>query len=436
MRWRKQDGRIRRAAAALLGAGALSLFALSGVAHAGPENPVGTPTQVSAMQVDDAVFTWSLNEQTNARSHNPGAINFLAAGLADPGRGGAVLPASKWQAAAGNVTIQKRDSAGAWQTATWAGLGTDAAGAPIDVYGPFSGHRVHLTAGSGTLDPAADDASLSWSGTFTVVYYAGNTVFTITDPVLTLSGGVGTVTAQIGGWDADRNDPSLWAAVPPQRVSVADLTGVDVTETGLVANPAYGGVQVDGSVPQTRTGTSWGSFPASMIAFLGPLGVDQFWYSTGLQSDWTKVPAPVVVGYAGEEPSAPPPASAAPSPSATPKNNVTRPPKQTPSPGPGKSTASAPSATVPAQPAEQSVLQPLEEPAARAPLVPERAAATASDAQAAGGNAVQPVAVSAASVSPAPAPAAASLGTHPGWWIGGLLLMAAAALLLVPGPRP
>ncbi|WP_185995647.1 hypothetical protein [Nocardioides campestrisoli] len=422
MRWRERSGRVRRSAAALLGAGALALLTVSGAAHASTETP--EPSS-GPLAVDDAVFTWSLNEQTNARSHNPGAINFLAAGVADPGRGGAILPSSKWQATAGPVTIQKRDGAGAWRTATWAGLSTDATGAPIDIYGPFSGHRVHIGAGTGTLDPVAEDATLAWSGTFTVVYYGGNTVFTVTDPVLEVRGGTGTLTAQLGGWDADRNDPTLWSPVPPQRVTVTDLAGVDVTETGLVATPAYAGVQVDGTVPQSRTGESWGSFPPAMIAFLAPLGVDQFWYSTGLQSDWTKLPAPVVVGYGGGEPPAEPVPSASAKPSPKPNNEVVKPPRRTPTPKP------APARTPAAAPV------PVSSPVVAAPsggaAVPPAAADDALGAVGAVGAAAnQPVVVSAATVSPALAPASAAPGTHPGWWIGGLLLLAAAALLLVP----
>ena len=57
----------------------------------------------------------------------------------------------------------------------------------------------------------------------------------------------------------------------------------------------------------------------------------------------------------------------------------------------------------------------------------------------AGAPVVQPVVVAAtpqtSDLTTNLAAASAVDGTHPGWWIGGLLLLAAAGLLLVPAPR-
>ena len=379
--------------------------------------PVSTAAQGAPVEVSDATFAWSLNDQTNARSHNPVAINFLAAGVADPGRGGAALPASSWQATAGNVTIQKLAADGSWQRATWAGLGTDASGASIGIHGPYSGHRVQLSAGVGTLDADTDSARLAWSGTFTVVYYGGNSVFTVTDPVLEVTAGAGTVTGVLGGWSADRTDPTVWQPVAAQRVAIADLAGVDVTEAGLVTTPAYAGVSVEGSVPQHRSGLAWGSFPASMVAFLAPLGVDQFWYSTGLQSDGTKVPAPITVGLgAGPDPASP---SATPTKQPTkqptrqptPQNQVTPPPTSAP-----RSTSNPPAPTV---------------------TVTETAQPATDVPTAAAGVRPAPDLVQVSATTPATVgtPAAGSNGTHPAWWLGGALLLGAAALLLAPTRR-
>lgn len=385
--------------------------------------PAATQAHEGAIEVDDAVFAWSLNDQTNARSHNPAAINFLSAAIADPGSGGATLPSTRWQAEAGNVAIQKLDAAGTWQPATWAGLGTDATGAAIGIYGPFSGHRVRIGAGTGTFDATADTAHLSWVGTFTVVYYSGNSVFTVTDPVLEVVGGTGSVSATLGGWAADRTDPTAWYPVAPQRVVIAALAGVDVTETAMIAIPAYDGVVVEGSVPQARTGQRWGSFPAPMVAFLTPLGVDQFWYSTGLQADSTKFPAPITVGYgAAEPPSAQPTGKPTPTPTPTPTNTAThRPtpqhqpkPSPTASPTPGQSPMAMPAPVVP--PAVGPPTRVIRELAA--PDLVQVAAATgpsvAADSSAAGGPAS---------------------GAHPGWWLGAVLLLAAAGLLLSPRRR-
>lgn len=387
---------------------------------------VATSTTASAetpIVVTDATFSWSLNDQTNARSHNPAAINFLSAGVADPGRGGASVTQAQWSAASGAVSVQKRDAAGAWQSATWTGLGTDAHGTAIGITGPFSGHRVLLSAGTGTLDPVADSASLSWAGTFSVVYYGGNSIFTVTDPSLEVAAGAGSVTAVLGGWESGRDDPTAWSPLPPERVQVAALSGVDITESGAVATPAYRGVEVAGTTDQTRTGADWGSFPAPMIGYLAKLGIDQFWYSTGLSSDPTKVPQPISIGYAGGTPAESTPTTAAATPTTAPSNPVRQPPPVEPAKPPAPPPSPAPSSTEVAQPVE--VLPT----AAVTPALPARTPAGATGGPHSG-PAISPVQVTA---EPAATPAATATVT--GWWAGGVLLLAAGLLLIVPARR-
>lgn len=415
MRRRDLVRRSSAAVAAVLGIGVL----LTGAGAA------SQPVASAPLEVADATFAWSISDQTNARSHNPAAINFLSAGAADPGGGGRTLKQSQWAATVGSVTIQKVDAAGVWQPATWDGLGTDASGASIGVSGPYSGHRVLLSAGAGTLDADTDTAHLAWAGTFSVVYYGGNSVFTVTDPVLDLAGGTGAVTAVLGGWAADRDDPSIWTALAPQRVTIADVSGVDVTESGALATPAYRGVSVTGTSTQVRTGADWGSFPPSMVAYLTQMGIDAFWYSTGASNDPTKVAQAFTVGYSGvvPTPTAAPTTAATTSATAKPTNPIKTPPTTV-------------TATVTATVTQAAA--PVTVTGAAAPVVPPSApppVATAPAAADAGANAAPPAveAVQVTAMSAASTPADGP--TSAPWWIGGGLLVAAAVLLLLPVPR-
>ncbi|MFC6154411.1 hypothetical protein [Nocardioides yefusunii] len=386
--------------------------------------------------VDDAQFNWALSQQTNAMSHNVGAPNFLGAGVANPGRGGVELTESRWSAKAGNVTVQKQDASGAWRTATWKGIRTDAHDAPIGLYGPFSGHRVNFVSGQGTVNPAADDASIRWKGTFTVVYYGGNTVFTLTDPEMRVTNGKGTVTATAGGWIADRNNPKQWDPAVPKRVTVADLSDVDVTEDGVVVTPDYAGVKIKGSEPQRRTGEGWGSFPQSLITYLVPLNTDQFWYSTGLQSDWTKLPAPIQAGWNGRLPDVPgetvPPKS---KPSAKPSNAVVLPPAPSDVDTPGRTTPAPTGNVVPSPgpavpdplPSAQTAGQPTTVPSASGPVP----SAAEPSYQAFGPHTTVTSDVGALHATLT----SATTDAEAGWWVGGGLLLAAAAVLLAPTPR-
>ncbi|WP_244929733.1 HtaA domain-containing protein [Nocardioides sp. W7] len=368
--------------------------------------PTPSPTATGGpVEVAGAVLRWGVSDQTNARSHNPAAINFLAAGVADPGRGGVALRESQWRAVQGNVTIEKATPAGGWSTATWAGLGTSPAGAPIGVYGPFSEHAVVLRKGTGTVDRAAGTATVSWQGTFTVVYYGGNTIFTVTDPTLEVAGGSGSLTATLGGFLADRDDPTIWTAAVPKRVRLADLPTVDLGALGLTAQPAYDDVAVTGSEPQDRTGSGWGAFPQAFVSYLQPFGVDQFWYSTGLQSDSTKRPLPLTISYSAKEIAAPAPTKA---PSATPDVDNSAPAAPTP--------VAAPVPPVTAPLAVAGV------PAGTTPLALAAPAPLPATVQLASA----PVAGS--------TPAASAAAASAGWFVGGALLLAAAFLLLLPAP--
>lgn len=373
------------------------------------DEPSETPTdEPTAMEVEGAVFRWGINNQTNAHSHNPmaDAFNFMSAGVANPGRGGATLPKGKWHARQGNVTIQKWDGQ-RWKQATWAGLNKDANGQKTNSSSIFSGHNVVITKGTGTVDAANRQAEITWNGTFTVLYYGGNTMFTVSDPVLSVDGGSGVVTAELGGYATSRDDGG-WRKVTPKRVTIATLAKVDFSqEKGFTVTPTYLGVKTNGSASQDRSGEFAGSFPQSMISFLAGMEVDQFWYSTGLSTDNTKVPLPLSISYDAK-------AQVEPTPTTEPTDNaptVDNPVNDAPdvaqaAPQPDQQVAADDPAAAPGLPA----------------VVPEsqRELLTPADL-----GAVRPVA------------ATTSEGAGPDrtWWLVGSLLLVAALLLLVPA-RP
>ncbi|KRF18843.1 hypothetical protein ASG90_02810 [Nocardioides sp. Soil797] len=368
----------------------------------------GLPEEPTTQKVADAVFRWGLNDQSNAHSHNPQreAINFLSAGVANPGRPNSFLPRRKWSAKEGQVSIQKRSGDG-YRLATWAGLRTGSDNrTPINSSSVFSGHTVVIKQGVGTVDSAQEDATITWRGTFTVLYYGGNTMFTVSDPVLTVEQGVGQVTAILGGYATSRTDGG-WKKVTPKRVRIADLGKVDLgKENGFSIAPAYEGVKVTGSTKQDTAGAHSGAFPQPMITFLAGLETDQFWYSTGLSTDDTKVASPLTVSY--DE-----------------ANEIT--PTPTPEPS-SEPTIDNPVNDAPQQPGAPAPRQeaPVAAPADRAPglpaVVPEeqRQLLTPADL-----GEVRPVA---GEITPR------EDGTRT-WWLVGALLLAAALLLLVPA-RP
>jgi len=267
--------------------------------------PEAPPT--GAFTVTDAQVRWGINDESNNRAFAPGTFNFLSAGkIPDPGRGGVIMPESAWSQSSGNVAIEKFLN-GAWTPATWAGLRTTSTGTTMSgTNGPFSTHEVVISGGTGTVDPAAGTASIQWTGSFSVVYYSGYSFFYVTDPRLTVTGGIGTLTGTLSGYASSMEDLEKWQAVTPvPDVTLADLGPVDLTaDLGFSAQPAYAGVAVAlgaDQVPQVRTGT-WGSFPQSFINYQTTSGTGAYWYSSGGSADAHKVAKPVTVSYAAGAP--------------------------------------------------------------------------------------------------------------------------------------
>lgn len=369
------------------------------------EEPSGEPTDDTVIEVDNAVFRWGISNQSNARSHNPGAFNFFSAGVADPGRGGVHLLEKHWQAKDGKVTIQKwMGKKRGWRRAAWESWKTNASGKPTGVDRNFSLHNIVIRGGKGTVDVESGDAEIRWKGTFTVVYYSGNTIFTVTDPVLTLTGGAGELRATLGGFASDRDTMSSWEPVPSVKADIATLAKVKLGERGFSATPAYERVVAKGFSDQVTNGP-WGAFPQQMLDFLKPLEIAQFWYSTGLATDDTKLPLPLTVSYDDSAEIAPTPDPEPTSPPAV-DNPVNDAPPPPPVAAPQVGPAPAPAAAPPGLPA----------------AVPEsqRELLTPADLEA---------------VTLAAAPSHHQAVPDRTWWLVGSLLLVAAFLLFIPA-RP
>jgi hypothetical protein len=354
------------------------------------------------VELDGAVLRWGVNDESSNRAFAPDTYNFFSAGrVPDPGRGGTTLPRKRWRQAAGAVAIQKWDGTG-WRRATWAGLRTDSAGRELGspTSGTFSNHRFVFSDGTGEVDLEAGTAHVEWDGDVSVLYYSGMSLFHVSDPVLDVADGHGTVTATVQGYASSVEHPDSWAPVAAATVTLADLPGVELGEHGFTADPAYLGVAVNG-VGQVATQDHFGSFPQSWVDYMARLGTAAFWMSSGASTDAFKVPLPMSVGFddsgAGPEPTAPPTQEPIDNPVVPPPVTVTV------SAAPDPATQPAPPAVVP--PAASS------SGAAQLPVATQLVAAT-------------------------PSTSAAPADTEPrgvaAWWLGGGLLLAAALILLAP----
>ncbi len=367
--------------------------------------------QPTAVQVDDAVLRWGLNNESSNRAYAPRTYNFFSAGrVPDPGEGGTSIPQSRWKQAAGVVRIEKWNGS-TWRKATWAGLSTDSNGNPLGspTAGTFSNHRFAFGGGAGEVDAEAGTAHVEWDGDLTVLYYSGMSMFHISDPVLDVADGRGTLTATVQGYASSVDDPDTWEPVEAVTMTLADLPEVDLSdERGLTATPDYLGVRVDG-LGQV-TGDRWtGSFPQSFVDYMDRLGTAAFWLSSGAATDPFKVALPLSVGFdsAVEQPEPTPTAE----PTKEPIDNPVVPPPVT--------------VTVTAAP------DPVVQPAPPAVVLPTVAAPPTAVAVG-----PLPVAAQLVAATPAPRTSAASADTESGadavWWLGGGLLLAAALTLLIP----
>lgn len=303
----------------------------------GGEIQVTVPTRpsVEGDTIADAQFRWGLNAEAGAGAY-AGGCNFLSAGRAgDTGRGGVVWTEGHgfYRASSGDVRIEKPSASGEYDLATFASRCLDVAGNTVSAASvtSTSGNQVVIDGGTGVL---ADDGSLqiSWTGSFTVVFYGGMSYWSASDPVLTLdASGNGRVTATASGYGASMQDLSRWEALPEREIVLAEVRGVetDADAGGFLTDPLYVGVQVSGvgQVARDSVNTAyWGSFPASFVEYQKLTGQAGYWLTTGGLRDRAKPASTLYISYDARAPIAVTPPATPTDDSAAPQNAIrTRP---------------------------------------------------------------------------------------------------------------
>lgn len=254
--------------------------------------------------VDDATFQWGVNAESGGGAYY-GGCNFLSAGEAGDAGGSGLWAedAGLYATQDGNVTVLKPDADGDLVEPTWttkcqnrygttingktAGLTITGSGATAG-QPTYSENVVRIAGGSGTLDPSTDSAHIEWDGSFTIVYYGGMTYWSISDPVLDVENGTGTITGTASGYGADMDDPSIWKELDTSPIHVADLSGVEVGESGIEVTPDFLGVAVSDEIsgrnaqsePSEANESWWGAFPDSWLRYAVLTGQSSYWYTT------------------------------------------------------------------------------------------------------------------------------------------------------------
>lgn len=252
--------------------------------------------------VSNATFEWTVSDETNAAAFN-GQCNFWSGGESNG-------TAATYGATGGNATVLKLNASDTYvPVSDFASRCLDKNGAAVNFLSGVNakrlGQKVRFTGGTGTLNPATGVSTLQWSGTFSINFYGDNVPFWIKDPKLTMSsGGAGTITATMGGYASDINEPDVKVPLTPQtNVVIATLSGVSASNTtGFTTTPVYSGVQYDvdpesGQAPQNRVNAGWGSWPTSFVDFQMQTGLGSYWYSSGGSIDVRKPPQALTVSY-------------------------------------------------------------------------------------------------------------------------------------------
>jgi LPXTG-motif cell wall-anchored protein len=329
--------------AAVFGAG----MAITGI---GAASAAGS----SPSTVTDAAFAWGLSGEQGGGAFF-GGCNFLSAGTAgDTGSSRLWTEGDEFYSTrSGNVTVQKPNAAGVFVQPTWASKCQDSSGAAVSAGSTASltRNRVLFSQGTGTVDAAANTASIHWTGSFTSAFYGGLTYWSASNPTLTVNAdGSAALTATASGYGADMNDASKWVTLAPTTVTLATLHGVAVTSNGFTVTPDYLAVAVSvpsdaTAQPARNTGNQafWGAFPQSFVSFQQLTGQSSYWFTSGGARDAAKPASPLTVGYsalvpagssasvsASPTPAATASASTSSSPSASPLTSITPAPNATP----------------------------------------------------------------------------------------------------------
>jgi hypothetical protein len=275
----------------------------------GQGEPTPPPT-TGAAELTDAELRWGINAESGTGSHLAGACNFVMVGV--PGTtgdaGGSRLwsasDADLYRAAQGDVEILVPTADGRGERPpTYATRCQDPQGDPVVRGTTTSGAEVVIDGGTGTR---AQDGSvdISWTGTFTVVFYGGLTYWWASDPHLVLDEhGDGALTATVGGYGTSREDMTKWSRLTEREVELATFDDGRFGATSGVLEPEWCGVDVRGlvedqSLARVQGAACGGSFPRSFVRFQQVTGQAPFWYSTTPEAgNAAKVPYPMTVSF-------------------------------------------------------------------------------------------------------------------------------------------
>lgn len=317
-----------RAARGTTAALAAAVVLVLGPAAAGAAEEDGVEIGVTIPGQDDgpfsvsnAEFRWGLNAETGSGAFF-GGCNFLSAGESGDAGGAIVWPDDRFfSTTSGAVTIERPrvTSGGAteYRPLSWGDRCKDPQGNTVSTSDFRStGVQAVIEKGEGRIDPGAGTAEISWDGAFTVVFYGGMTYWWVSDPVLSVEDGTGTVTATAGGYGASMEDLTKWVPLPEREIVLAELSEVDLSSgVGFSTVPDYLGESVrvpEDSAPQRTDKPEWGSFPQTFIDFQGETGQAGYWYSSGGLRDPAKPTSRLYISYDAdapvkvEDPEAPP----------------------------------------------------------------------------------------------------------------------------------
>ena len=251
----------------------------------------------------NAELRWAVNHESVGANFF-GGCNFLMAGV--PGPDGDAGGSRVWSAADrdlyaardGDVRVERASG----DLQSYASRCSDPSGDELTMSaGNTSGSEIVVDGGVGER---GDDGSvqISWTGSFTVVFYGGLTYWWASDPVLELDeDGDGTLTATVGGYATDREDTTKWSPLREREVPLATFSGGRLVDAGGVLTPDWCGVRVEGTAQaQLREdvdGVCWGAFPGAFVDFQVDTGQGAYWYTSGSSRDRFKRPYDVTVSF-------------------------------------------------------------------------------------------------------------------------------------------
>jgi len=259
--------------------------------------------------ITNAELRWGLNPESSSGSY-AGGCNFLSAGKAGDAGSARVWDATDgfYSAEQGAVSIVKATSGGGWETPTFDTKCLDASGTAVTASSVTSTTQSQVVIDGGSGSATADGGlTLSWTGSFSVVFYGGMTYWSASNPQLQLdASGNGQLTATASGYGASMDDLTKWEPLAERTIVLAQLSGVSLGVTGGFASiPDYLGVSVSGAGQSGQTAQNasyWGAFPASFIDFQKATGQAGYWLSTGGLRDAAKPASILTVNYDAEAP--------------------------------------------------------------------------------------------------------------------------------------